>query len=237
MILSVNVDHIATLRQARLGAEPDPVTAAALAILGGADGITAHLREDRRHVNDKDIARLREIALNIDFNLEMAATEEMIQIALEIKPDSVTLVPEKRQELTTEGGLDVAANFERICEAVEKLNASNIPVSLFINPTEEDVETSKKTGANIVEIHTGVYSNSKTVLQKQQELDKITIAVQKAKSLGLQANAGHGLNYSNVRAIASISYISGLYIGHSIVSRAALVGMEKAVRQMKELIS
>lgn len=234
MILGVNVDHVATVRQARLSKEPDPVMAATLAILGGADGITVHLREDRRHIQDRDLRLLRDI-ITVELNLEMAATDEMFRIAIETGPDLVTIVPEKRQELTTEGGLDVKENRDRLKEFIKKINDRGIPVSIFINPSIDDVEISKEIGVQMVEIHTGLYADSSGNRQRE-ELIKIMNAVQRARSIGLEVNAGHGLNYYNVKAIASIDGLRGLYIGHSIVARAILVGMKEAVRQMKELI-
>lgn len=234
MILGVNIDHVATLREARKGIEPDPLMAATLAILGGADGITVHLREDRRHIKDRDLKLLREM-VNTELNLEMAATEEMVRIALEIAPDLVTLVPEKRRELTTEGGLDVVRQKGHVKLTVKKLHDSGIPVSLFINPSIMDVDISKETGADMVEIHTGLYSNVKGN-KKESELQRVYEAVGVAHKMGLSANAGHGLNYFNVARIAEIEGLRGLYIGHSIVSRAVLVGLERAVREMKELI-
>jgi pyridoxine 5-phosphate synthase len=234
MLLGVNIDHVATLRQARLGIEPDPVMAATLAILGGADGITVHLREDRRHIQDRDLKILREF-VPVELNLEMAATREMIGIALKIKPDLVTLVPEKRRELTTEGGLDVKSHKKAVSEAIKKVHDSGIPVSLFVNPEANDIEITSEIGADIVEIHTGMYANAKGNRQ-DRELTRVSDAVKQAFSLNLPVNAGHGLNYSNVSNIAAISGLRGFYIGHSIMSRAVLVGMEKAVFQMKELI-
>lgn len=234
MILGVNVDHVATVRNARQTFEPDPVMAATLSILGGADGITAHLREDRRHVNDRDLRLLREV-VQCELNLEMAATDEMVRIALDVKPDMVTLVPEKRQELTTEGGLDMAGQKKVLREAVKKIKDAGIPVSLFINPNIMDVDISKEIGADMVEIHTGLYANAKSKKQ-EKELHRVIEAVKVASKLGLLANAGHGLNYFNVKSIAAIEGIRGLYIGHSIISRAVLVGIERAVREMKELI-
>lgn len=234
MILGVNIDHVATLRQARLGDEPDPAFAATLAILGGADGITLHLREDRRHVNDRDLKILREI-VTVELNLEMAATDEMLSIASGTRPDMVTLVPEKREELTTEGGLDLKRNTDKLKKAIGSIQDLGIPVSLFINPDTKDVEHSKEIGADMVEIHTGLYANANGRKQRE-ELRKVNIAIDKANDLGLQANAGHGLNYFNTGAVASLAGVRGLYIGHSVISRAVLVGMEKAVRQMKELI-
>jgi len=234
MILGVNIDHVATLRQARLGIEPDPVMAAPLAVLGGADGITVHLREDRRHINDRDLDLLRSL-VPVELNLEMAATDEMVKIASKKKPDLVTLVPEKRRELTTEGGLDVKAGRKVITKAVKVLKDSGMKVSLFINPDSEDIEISGETGADMVEIHTGGYANAKGARQ-DKELARVIKSVRKAMEVGLLANAGHGLNYFNVSGIAELEEIRGLYIGHSIISRAVLVGLERAVREMKELI-
>lgn len=234
MILGVNVDHVATVREARKGNDPDPVSAAGLAIKGGADGITVHLREDRRHMQDRDLKALRR-AVHVELNLEMAATAEMILIALKVQPDMVTLVPEKRAELTTEGGLDVSRYAKKIQRAIRTLNAGKIPVSLFINPSVSDVSVSRELGAQMVEIHTGLYANAKGKRQGQ-ELKRVERAVQRGIALGLQINAGHGLNYINVREIAAMKGIRGLYIGHSIVSRAIYSGMEEAVREMKRLI-
>ncbi len=235
MILGVNVDHVATIREARKGIEPDPVMAATLAILGGADGITVHLREDRRHIKDRDLKLLREM-VPVELNLEMAATDEMVRIAVEMRPDMVTLVPEKRQELTTEGGLDVVGQKEHVKETVNRLHDSGIPVSLFINPHIIDVDMSRETGADMVEIHTGLYSNAKGEKRKN-ELRRVVEAVKVASKVDLLTNAGHGLNYLNVKSIAAIEGLRGLYIGHSIISRAVLVGMERAVRELKELIN
>jgi len=235
MLLGVNVDHVATIRQARGGYEPDPVSASRLAIKGGADGITVHLREDRRHMQDKDVELLRKSISSAEFNLEMAATDEMIGIALKIKPDMVTLVPEKRQELTTEGGLDVQKNRRQIEKAVKTIQDKGIPVSLFINPLTADIEVSKGIGARMVEIHTGFYADSRGKKQAA-ELKKVKEAVKTALNHGLLINAGHGLNYINIKKITAIRGIRGLYIGHSIVSRAVFIGMEKAVKEMKKLI-
>ena len=234
MLLGVNVDHIATLRQARLGTEPDPVMAATLAVLGGADGVTVHLREDRRHIQDRDLRMLREF-IPVELNLEMAATKEMIGIALKIKPDMVTLVPEKRQELTTEGGLDIRSQKRTVSEAIRKIRGMGIPVSLFINPDPSDIKASEAIGADMVEIHTGMYANAKGK-KAEKEVTRIVSAVRCALDSGLLVNAGHGLNYCNVMKIVSIPGLRGLYIGHSIISRAVLVGLEKAVREMKTLI-
>jgi pyridoxine 5-phosphate synthase len=234
MLLGVNVDHVATIRQARRGVEPDPVMAATLAILGGADGITIHLREDRRHIQDRDLKMLREF-VPVELNLEMAATKEMVGIAIKTKPDLVTIVPEKRQELTTEGGLDVKSQGKSIREAIKKIQDEGIPVSLFINPNLDGITISKQIGTDMVEIHTGMYANAKGKTH-EKELFRIMNAFRHALDNGLIVNAGHGLNYSNVTKIASLKGIRGLYIGHSIVSRAVLVGMERAVREMKKLI-
>lgn len=234
VILGVNVDHVATVRQARKTFEPDPIMAATLAILGGADGITVHLREDRRHIQDRDLKLLREV-IPCELNLEMAATEEMINIALQVKPDMVTLVPEKRQELTTEGGLNVIELRDSLKEAIKKIKDGGIPVSLFINPDRSSIECSKEIGADMVEIHTGYYSETRGEAQLR-ELERIKDAVAFSLSLGLKTNAGHGLNYYNVKPVAAIKGLRGLYIGHSIIARAVLVGIEKAVKEMKNLI-
>ena len=234
MLLGVNVDHVATVRQARGWVEPDPVMAAALAIVGGADGITVHLREDRRHIQDKDLKLLRQ-CVSVELNLEMAAIKEMIDIALRIKPDMVTFVPEKRAELTTEGGLNLKKNRAQIKKAVEAIQSKGIPVSLFINPSINDIEISKEIGAQMVELDTGLYANARGKKQTE-ELRKVERAVRRALALGLLVNAGHGLNYSNVKKIASIKGLRGLYIGHSIISRAVYIGIEKAVREMKKLM-
>jgi pyridoxine 5-phosphate synthase len=234
MLLCVNVDHVATVREARRGVEPDPVMAATLAILGGAEGITVHLREDRRHIHDRDLRLLRE-TVQCELNLEMAATEEMVRIALEVKPDMVTIVPEKRQELTTEGGLDMIGQKDRLREIVAKIHGADIPVSLFINPHIMDVDLAMETGADMVEIHTGLYANARGK-KKTDELHRVAEAVRMAAKQGMLVNAGHGLDYFNVAGVTSIKEIRGLYIGHSIISRSALVGIERAVREMKELI-
>lgn len=234
MLLGVNVDHVATLRQARLGIEPDPVMAATLAILGGAEGITVHLREDRRHINDRDLDLLKDF-VPVELNLEMAATAEMLRIAQKKKPDLVTIVPEKRQELTTEGGLEIRSNIKSMKEAIKRLKGSGLKVSLFVNPMESDIEISEEIGADVVEIHTGAYANEKGKL-REKELLRIQKAVLKAREVGLVVNAGHGLNYQNVSGIVEIEGMRGLYIGHSIISRAVLVGLERAVREMKSII-
>jgi len=234
--LSVNIDHIATLRQARMGAEPDPVAAAVIAELAGAEGIIAHLREDRRHVQDRDLRLLRQ-TVQTKLNLEMAATEEMQRIALEVKPDFTTLVPEKREELTTEGGLEVASRIDFMRSYIGKLQQGGIVVSLFIDPDDKQIAASKKTGADWVEIHTGAYANARSGNDRERELGKIVEAVKLASSLGLRVGAGHGLNYINVQAVARIPAVEELNIGHSIISRASLVGLERAVREMSGLIN
>jgi len=233
--LGVNIDHVATVREARKTVEPEPIAAAVLAELGGADGITIHLRADRRHIKDRDLRLLRQV-VKTRLNLEMAATEGMIKIALEVKPDQVTLVPEKPNEVTTEGGLDVEGNLEHIANAVERLKEGGITVSIFVDPDPIQVKAAKEAGADFIEIHTGLYADAKTEKEQRTEYKKIVEAAQLAQNLGLRVNAGHGLNYRNVKPIASIPGIEELNIGHSIVARAVLVGMERAVREMKELL-
>jgi len=234
--LNVNIDHVATVRQARGGKEPDPVLAAYLAELGGAQGIVVHLREDRRHIQDRDVRILRE-TVRTKLNLEMAATEEMVAIAGTVKPDMCTLVPEKRKELTTEGGLDVAGNLKNVSRAVKELSKSGIFVSLFIDPDAGQIKASKETGAGMVEIHTGAYADAASDAGRDSELKKISKAVKKAAGLGLRVSAGHGLNYVNAWPVALIEGIEEFNIGHSIVSRALMVGFENAVREMLLLIS
>ena len=233
--LSVNVDHIATIRQARRGAEPDPVTAASLAELAGAEGIIMHLREDRRHVQDRDLRLARQM-IQTKLNLEMAATDEMQSIALDLRPDIVTLVPEKREELTTEGGLEVFARLEALKPYIGMLQQGGIPVSLFVDPEEQQITAAKKSGALWVEIHTGAYANARDARVREAELGTIREAAKLAASLGLRVGAGHGLNYVNVRPIAALPEVEELNIGHSIISRASLVGMDRAVRDMIALI-
>jgi pyridoxine 5-phosphate synthase len=235
MILGVNVDHVATVRQARGGIEPDPLTAALLAVKGGADGITVHLREDRRHIQDNDLKLIRK-KIKVELNLEMAAVNEMIEIAIKVMPDIVTLVPEKRRELTTEGGLNLKTNRSKIEKAVDIIQGAGIPVSLFINPSITDVALSKKTGASMVEIHTGRYADTKGKKQ-EAEFKRVLQAVKKGLESGLLVNAGHGLNYSNVKKVASLKGIRGLYIGHSIISRSVFTGIENAVREIKRIIN
>ncbi|MCX7879512.1 MAG: pyridoxine 5'-phosphate synthase [Ignavibacteria bacterium] len=234
--LNVNIDHIATIRQARGGNEPDPIFAAVICELAGAKGIVCHLREDRRHINDRDVELLRKV-VTTKLDLEMAAVEEIIQFALKIKPDMVTIVPEKRIELTTEGGLDVTKDTKVYKELVKRMHSEGIEVSFFIEPEQPQIEASIQLGADIVEFHTGVYSRLKKPKEIQKELVRIRKAADLAKSLGLKVAAGHGLNYINVSEICKIESISELSIGHSIVARASFVGLERAVREMIEIIN
>lgn len=233
--LGVNVDHVATVRQARGINEPDPVTAAAFAELAGAECITVHLREDRRHIQDRDVEILRR-TVKTRLNLEMAATEEMIGIALKLLPDCVTLVPEKREELTTEGGLDVVRLRSTLKEQVATLRQGGMLVSLFVDPDLEQVKASHRVGAQAIELHTGSYCEARDDASRKGELDKLETAIRAGKKLGLQVNAGHGLNYVNVREVVALGGIQELNIGHSIVARAVLVGMERAVREMVALL-
>jgi pyridoxine 5-phosphate synthase len=233
--LGLNVDHIATVRQARGGIEPDPVTAAALGELAGAEGITIHLREDRRHIQDRDLEILRR-TVKTKLNLEMAATQEMVRIALRVKPEQVTLVPEKRQELTTEGGLDVIVHAKLISDAVKRLRDGGIVVSLFVDPNQEQVKAANKTGADCIEIHTGSYAEAVGWPAQERELEAIDTAIKLARKVGLTVNAGHGLNYVNIKPLAAIGGIEEYNIGHSIIARAMLVGLDRAVKDMVELI-
>lgn len=230
--LGVNIDHIATIRQARRTVEPDPVAAAVLAELAGADGITVHLREDRRHIQDRDVRLLRQ-TVRTHLNLEMAATDEMVAIALDIQPDYVTLVPEKRQEVTTEGGLDVASQVERIAGIVTKLQSAEIPVSLFIDADFDQIRTAAILQAKFIELHTGRYADSADEATRKQELAVLAKGCEQALAAGIRVNAGHGLTYGNVYPVACLEGMEELNIGHTIISRAALVGMERAVREMK----
>jgi pyridoxine 5-phosphate synthase len=234
--LGVNVDHVATVRQARRAAEPDPVAAAVLAVLGGADGITVHLREDRRHIQDRDVFRMREAVTHARLNLEMAVADEIVGIALQAKPDEATLVPEKRQELTTEGGLDVLAHRDAVRAATDRLKAAGIHVSLFIDPDRAQLDAAKDFGADAIEFQTASYSEV-VGPAAAAELDKLRTAAAHAVGLGLHVHAGHGLNYHNVQAVVRIAGMEELNIGHSIVSRAVLVGMTQAVRDMKQAMS
>jgi len=234
--LGVNIDHVATVRQARRTIEPDPVWAVGICELAGCHSIVAHLRQDRRHISDRDIKILKE-TVSTRFNLEMAATKEIVDIACRIKPDQSTLVPEKRQELTTEGGLNVVTGRSKLRKAIERLKKNGILVSLFVDPDQKQIDASRELGADSIEIHTGAYANAKRIKHRLSEFQKIRDAVGHATSLGLSVNAGHGLTYVNVSEIASIPCIEELNIGHSIISRAVLVGLDKAVREMLALIS
>lgn len=235
IFLGVNIDHIATVRNARGTKYPDPVHAAEIAERAGADGITIHLREDRRHINDRDVRILRE-TLQTRMNLEMAVTDEMVDIALAIQPEFVCLVPEKRAELTTEGGLDVVGQFEKVKEATQKLNAAGIKVSLFIDADNKQIDAAKACGAPFIELHTGHYADAENEQVQKQELAKIATAATYAHHLGLTVNAGHGLTYQNVAAIAKLPEIYELNIGHSIIGRAVFDGLLKAVSDMKALM-
>jgi pyridoxine 5-phosphate synthase len=233
--LSINVDHVATLRQARKAIYPDPVEAAMLCEIAGADGITIHLRGDRRHIQDQDLRLLRQ-KVKTSLNLEMAATEEMIKIAKQVKPDTVTLVPERSEELTTEGGLDLKANFDTLSKAIAELKNSGMKVSLFINPDEQSVETSAKLKADYIEINTDSYCEAKDEKTHKTELEKVRKISELARKKGLGIHAGHGLNYKNAKDLMTIKEIEEVSIGHAIVARAVIVGMEKAVKEMLEII-
>lgn len=235
MLLGVNIDHIATIRNARGGSEPDPIKAAEVCEENGASSITTHLREDRRHIMDKDVRALIKV-LKTNLNLEMAVTEEMQKIALEIKPHSVCLVPEKRHEVTTEGGLDVKGQLTKITNFIQPLKEAGILVSLFIDPTREQVVASSKTGAQFVELHTGHYSLVYGTLEEEDAFSDLKEAAELAQTLGLRVNAGHGLNYHNVGRMHEIDSLYELNIGHSIISQAVFTGLGKAVREMADLI-
>ncbi len=234
-LLGVNVDHVATLRQARRTYEPDPVWAAAEAELGGADIITVHLRQDRRHINDRDVQLLRQTAA-VDLNLEMSLTPEIVEIALSVAPDMVTIVPENRQEVTTEGGLDVVGQAGRLGEAMARLRDKGILISLFIDPEERQIRRSAELRANFVELHTGAYANAETAAARAAKLEELVTAARLGRELGLVVNAGHGLTYTNVSDVVRGIEPHELHIGHSIVARAVFVGLREAVRQMKDLI-
>lgn len=233
--LGVNVDHVATIRQARGILEPDPVTAAAMAELAGADGITVHLREDRRHIQDRDVKLLRQ-TVKTRLNLEMALTDEMVGIALDIVPDSVTLVPEGRHELTTEGGLDVKAIKPELEQGIAWLRQKGIVVSLFVEPDPEQIAACHGVGADYIEIHTGTYCEAQSEGEQLEQLERIDVAIKAASSLGLGVNAGHGLDYRNVQAVVALGGIEEFNIGHSIIARAVLVGLDRAVREMLQLL-
>ena len=234
--LGVNIDHVATLRQARGGPDPDPLAAAVLVELAGADGIVVHLREDRRHIQDRDLQLLRQI-VRTKLDLEMAADEAMAKVALNVKPDLVTLVPEKRQELTTEGGLDIVGQRDRIQGIISLLHDGGIPVSVFIEPDLNQIKAAHKISSDFVELHTGRYSNATRSKEADAEYDAITQSAKLAYKLGMGVNAGHGLNYRNVKRLTHIPEIVEYNIGHSIVARAVLIGLEQAVKEMKTLVS
>lgn len=235
ILLGVNIDHVATLRQARGTRYPSPIEAALVAETAGADFITLHLREDRRHIQDEDVTILRRV-LKTRMNLESAVTEEMVEVALRVKPHDVCLVPEKRSELTTEGGLDVKNNFERVRRAVRDLGAAGIRVSLFIDADAVQIDAAHETGGSVVELHTGRYADAYATDEQAAEIEKIRTAAAYAARKGLHVNAGHGLNYHNVQPIAAIAHVRELNIGHAIVAHALMVGFAQAVREMKKLI-
>lgn len=234
-ILGVNIDHVATVRQARRTNEPDPVWAAALAELGGADGITLHLREDRRHIQDRDLRILRE-SVTVKLNLELAATEEIVAIACQVRPDQATLVPERREEVTTEGGLDVVRHRDAVARAVDRLRSAGIGVSLFLDADAKQIDLARELGVEAVELHTGQYAAAMPGPAQQAELETLRRASKQIVDLGMMLHAGHGLTYRNVHPVAEIPHMHELNIGHSIVARAMMVGFERAVRDMKKLI-
>ncbi|ATZ72214.1 pyridoxine 5'-phosphate synthase [Idiomarina sp. X4] len=233
--LGVNIDHVATLRNARGVRYPDPVAAASIAERAGADGITIHLREDRRHITDRDVAMLKQ-TLNVPMNLEMAVTDEMLEIAIKTQPAYSCLVPEKREELTTEGGLDVAGQVENIANATKRLTDAGIQVSLFIDADRKQIDAAKEAGSPIIELHTGQYAEADTEEEQKKELVRLMEAAEYAHSIGLQVNAGHGLHYHNTFDVAQIPQMVELNIGHSIIARAVLDGLDKAVRDMREIL-
>jgi pyridoxine 5-phosphate synthase len=233
--LGVNIDHVATLRQARGGQAPEPVFAAAIAEQAGASGITVHLREDRRHIQDRDVRLLRE-TVQTKLNLEMAVAKDVMEVALQVRPDCVCLVPERRQELTTEGGLDVAGQLAQVRNCVVKMQSVGTVVSLFIAPEEEQIIAAAKSGAQFIELHTGSFANAKGESEQNFELDRLIIAAEKAHSLGLRVNAGHGLDYFNAHLMHHVPYLEELNIGHSIISRAVFTGLAQAVREMLDII-
>jgi pyridoxine 5-phosphate synthase len=235
MRLCINIDHVATLREARGGLEPDPVTAAGICELYGAEGIVCHLREDRRHINDRDLRLLRD-TVKTKLDLEMAVTDEIMGICIETLPDLATLVPERRQELTTEGGLDLITHSARIADAIKRLHDSDIEVSIFVDPLEDQIQAAADIDADIVELHTGEFANARSEEELIQQLDRVKAAATLAKSLGLGVNAGHGLNYVNIRYISVIPEIDEVSIGHAVLARAVFVGLPAAVQEMARLI-
>jgi pyridoxine 5-phosphate synthase len=234
--LGVNIDHVATLRQARGGHEPDPIMAASLVQLTGAEGLVVHLREDRRHIQDRDLTILRE-TVHLQLNLEMAAEDSVAKIALHIKPDIATLVPERRQELTTEGGLDIVEHRDRIEAMVNLLHEGGILVSVFVDPDVQQIRAAHKVNADFVELHTGRYANTRRQQETDSEYDALVQAAKLAKKLGLRVSAGHGLNYQNAQRLAQTPEIEEFNIGHSIIARAIFVGLERAIREMKALVT
>jgi len=234
-VLGVNIDHVATLRKARRTYEPDPVWAAALAELGGADGITIHLREDRRHIQDRDLEILRQ-TVTVKLNLEMACNQEILEIACRVRPDQATLVPERREEVTTEGGLDVAGNRARVAEVIARLRDRGISVSLFLDPDLRQIEAGADLKADAIELHTGSYALAKPGQDLDRQFAALRTAGARVRQAGMVLHAGHGLNYHNVKPIVAIPEMHELNIGHSIVARAVMVGLQKAVREMKQLV-
>lgn len=237
MRLGVNIDHVATVREARKTNEPDPIKAALISRDAGADQITFHLREDRRHIQDEDVRKLRAVITEIPLNMEMAPTEEMKNIAKNIKPDRITLVPEKRQEITTEGGLDVISLKDYLRDFVKEVKECGIDVAVFIDPDFKQIEISKEIGVNEIELHTGEYANSKDIERTRFELERVRSSAKFGRELGLKVYAGHGLTYLNVKPIAKIKEIEELNIGHSIIANSIFMGLEEAVRKMKKLIN
>ncbi|MDD5166311.1 MAG: pyridoxine 5'-phosphate synthase [Candidatus Omnitrophica bacterium] len=233
--LGVNIDHVATLREVRHGVEPEPVFAALVCESCGVDSIVVHLREDRRHIKERDLNLLRKV-IKTRLNLEMSIAEKIVDIACTAKPDQATLVPEKRQELTTEGGLDIVANFTRVKKAIQRLKKEHIAVSLFIDPDKKQIDAAKKSGAEIIELHTGRYADAKNEKEQDKYFKELETAVSYARGKGLTVNAGHGLNYYNVTRVAKLKGIEELNIGYSVICRAVLVGLDRAVREMKILI-
>lgn len=231
--LSVNVDHVATLRQARGGVDPDPMMAAAIVYLAGANGITVHLRSDRRHINDRDVRLLREIVkTDLELNLEMAATEEMLKVALEVKPDQCTLVPEKPGELTTEGGLNVAGQKKDLSKFVKKLHDAGLKASIFVEPDEAQIKAAKEVGADRIELHTGIYARARSKEDVQRELDRLRSTAKLAGELGLEVNAGHDLNLYNIKPVATIPNLREVSIGHNLIARAILHGLGKSIKEL-----
>jgi pyridoxine 5-phosphate synthase len=235
MRLCINIDHVATLREARGGVEPDPVTAAQICELAGADGIVCHLREDRRHINDRDLRILREV-VKTKLDMEMAATEEIVKIAVETLPDLATLVPERRQELTTEGGLDVVGHRHRLRDVLQELHRHEIDVSLFVDPIPAQIEAARDVEADFIEIHTGEYANARSESEAAEQFERVRQSAALARELGLRVNAGHGLNYVNMIRFREIGEIEEVSIGHAIISRAMFVGLDRAVREMREIL-